>query len=84
MEDYAYQAECEMWDAIAASDRLSSADCDRANVVSSRDSDVSTFADEHEGGQLRIAVAGEQMPLLALSDELIPTTDEPQAVDDLR
>jgi len=32
------------------------------------------YADEHENGQLRIAVAGEQMPLLPLPDELIPQT----------
>lgn len=45
--------------------------------------DTPTYADEHEGGQLRIAVAGEQVPLLALPDSEIPTSDEPQAVDEL-
>lgn len=43
-----------------------------------------SYADEHEGGQLRIAVAGEQVPLLGLPDSAIPTSDEPQAVDELQ
>ncbi len=39
--------------------------------------------DVHESGQLRLTVAGEQVSLLALPDEWIPLTDEPQAVDEL-
>jgi len=32
--------------------------------------------DEHENGQTRLGVAGEQVSLLPLPDELIPTTHE--------
>lgn len=43
--------------------------------------DVTTYADEHEGGQLRIACTGEQVPLLGLPDSAIPTSGGPARVD---
>jgi hypothetical protein len=33
------------------------------------------YAEQHESGQLRLGVAGEQRELVPLSDETIPTTD---------
>jgi hypothetical protein len=40
--------------------------------------------DEHENGQTRIGVAGEQMPLLPLPDEKIPTACDDSDVDAVR
>ena len=55
-----------------------------AGVPEFPDDNPETYADEHECGQLRIAIPGEQRSLLPLPDETIPTSDEPRAVDEIR
>lgn len=46
----------------------------RARELEPDAGDVVGYADEHESGQLRIGVAGEQVPLLPLPDDTIPTS----------
>jgi hypothetical protein len=52
------------------------------NEGEAMEGDVTTYADEHECGQLRIGVAGEQMPMLGLPDSAIPTHGGPARVDE--
>lgn len=61
MSDYAMQAEAEMWDAIAAQD---DAEAMRRHEERRQAEEVERFADEYEGGQLGLAVPGEQRSLL--------------------